>query len=36
MKELKEKLTVLVIAGMYPAIIMGAQVLDLCMHCPGH
>ena len=36
MKELKQKQADLVIAGLYPAIIMGALVLDLCMHCPGH
>ncbi len=36
MKELREKLTAVVVVGMFPMVIVAAQVLDLCMHCPGH
>ena len=35
-KELREKLIADVVVGMFLLIIAAAQVLDLCMHCPGH
>tara|TARA_B100000131_G_scaffold247497_1_gene240525 strand:+ start:51 stop:170 length:120 start_codon:yes stop_codon:yes gene_type:complete len=36
LKKYQDQITATVIVAMFPTIIVLAEVLDLCMHCPGH